>query len=74
VSSKRFSVGDRITAEFDTEAFNVFNHTQFTGVNNSPGCFGACGSFALNAGNDTCVNGDDTLGIVASGFLNPYAA
>jgi hypothetical protein len=68
---KHFPVGDRITTEFRAEAFNVFNHTQFTGINGSPSCFGPNGSFGFNAGNDACVNGDTANGQAASSFLHP---
>jgi hypothetical protein len=77
---KRFPVGDRLTTEFRAEAFNVFNHTQFTSFNNSPGCFLPNGKYTYNAGNDFCVNGetqtDPTTGqlsyvILPSTFLHP---
>ncbi len=79
---KHFPIHEKVTAEFRAEAFNVFNHTQFTslntgystGINNSPGCFGPNAGFANNAGNNICVNGDPTQGILPSGFLHPGAA
>jgi hypothetical protein len=32
---KRFPVHDRMSIEFRIEAFNVFNHTEWNGVNNA---------------------------------------
>ncbi|WP_263357844.1 TonB-dependent receptor [Acidicapsa ligni] len=71
---KHFAIGKKVTTEFRAEAFNVFNHAQFTGVNNSPGCFGQNGNNANSAGNTECVNGEPDQGIVASNFLHPSAA
>ena len=71
---KHFPIFEQVTAELRVEAFNVFNHPQFGGVNNSPGCFTANGSSAFNAGSDTCVNGNSAQGILPSGFLHPSYA
>ena len=68
---KRFSLGDRLHAEFRAEAFNVFNHPQFFSVNNSPGCFLPNGNSTYNAGADACVNGSTDQGILPSSFLHP---
>jgi len=68
---KHFPIGEKVTTEFRAEAFNVFNHTQFTAVNSSPSCFAQYGSFAFNSGNSDCVNGNPSEGIEASGFLHP---
>ena len=68
---KRFAMGDRLTAEFRTEAFNVFNHTQFTGVNNSPSCYLPDGNDSYSAGAETCVDGNPSEGYLPSGFLHP---
>ena len=68
---KRFPIGERLNAEFRTEAFNVFNHTQFTGFNNSPGCFLPNGNEQYNAGASTCVEGNADQGYLPSTFLHP---
>jgi hypothetical protein len=68
---KRFPIGDRLTTEFRAESFNTFNHTQFTSFNNSPGCFLPNGNYTYNAGASTCVQGDQDLGYLPSGFLHP---
>jgi hypothetical protein len=68
---KHFPIGEKLNAEFRTEAFNVFNHTQFQGVNNSPSCFLPNLNFAYNAGSSECVNGDLPQGIEPSGFMHP---
>ncbi len=68
---KHFQLNDRWMAEFRTEAFNVFNHPQFDGVNNSPSCYLPNGSFQYNAGADTCVDGNAAEGYLPSGFLHP---
>jgi outer membrane receptor protein involved in Fe transport len=66
---KHFPIEDKVTAEFRAEAFNVFNHTQNTAVNSSPGCYGPNDGFANNAGNTVCVNGDGNS-ILPSAFLH----
>ena len=73
---KHFPITENVTTEFRAEAFNVFNHSQFTGLNNSPSCYGPNAGFANNAGNAVCVNGstpdqNGTQSILPSGFLHP---
>jgi hypothetical protein len=69
---KRFPIGDHLTSEFRTEAFNVFNHTQFTGVNNYAGCFLQTNpnSPTYSAGAGDCVEGNGST-YFASDFLHP---
>jgi hypothetical protein len=38
---KNFDVREGMRFEFRTEAFNVFNHTQWSTINSSAGCYGA---------------------------------
>jgi hypothetical protein len=68
---KHFPIGEKLNTEFRAEAFNVFNHTQFQGVNSSPSCFAQYGGFAYNAGNNDCVNGNAAEGIEPSNFMHP---
>ncbi|HEX4022055.1 MAG TPA: carboxypeptidase regulatory-like domain-containing protein [Acidobacteriaceae bacterium] len=70
---KNFPITERVTSQFRAEAFNIFNHTQVTGINNSPGCFDSNAGFAYNAGAADCVAGVPSQGIQASTFLHPNA-
>jgi hypothetical protein len=60
---KRFAVSEAKRFEFRTEAFNIFNHTQWAGINNGMTCYG--GSFNSAADAD-CV--------ATSNFLHPNSA
>jgi hypothetical protein len=64
---KRFKVRESMAFEFRAEAFNVFNHPQWTGVNAT-----ACG-LEVNSGADDCVNGD-SVGDAPNNFLHPNGA
>jgi hypothetical protein len=65
---KHFPIKEKTTIEFRTEAFNVFNHPEFTGINNSaPDCYGANDGYTYNFGYNACVQG--VYG--PSSFLHP---
>jgi Carboxypeptidase regulatory-like domain/TonB-dependent Receptor Plug Domain len=61
---KRFKIRENMSFEVRAEAFNVFNHPQWTGINNS-----ACG-LEVNSGANDCVNGD-SFGDAPNNFLHP---
>jgi hypothetical protein len=79
---KHFTINERAAFEFRTEAFNVFNHTEwgyiaggagsaggngsYTGGSSSIGCYGDNGS----AGDPSCVNDPAN----PNNFLRPGAA
>lgn len=67
---KRFKIDESKAIEFRAEAFNVFNHPQWNGVNNT-----SCG-YEVNSGAPDCVNGssDPNNPLIASGFLHPSGA
>jgi len=58
---KRFPIKEKAAFEFRWETFNLFNHTQYNGINSGMDCVGG----ALNsAGDASCISGS------ASGFLH----
>jgi hypothetical protein len=59
---KHFPIRDNAYLEFRTEAFNVFNHTEWNGVNSAVSCYGINNS----AGDAGC--------IASSTFLHPTGA
>jgi hypothetical protein len=59
---KRFFVTETAFFEFRAEAFNIFNHTQFSGVNNDISCYGGANN---SAGDPSCF---------ATSFLHPSGA
>jgi hypothetical protein len=60
---KHFQVRESKAFEFRAEGFNVFNHTQFSAVNNSTSCFGGSD---YSAGDAACLANNN--------FLRPSAA
>jgi hypothetical protein len=59
---RRFPIRENTGFEFRVEAFNVFNHTQWAGVNNNTSCYGGPNN---SAGDPSCLN---------NGFLHPGGA
>jgi hypothetical protein len=59
---KRFAITEFRAFEFRAEAFNVFNHTQWSGVNNGASCYGGPNN---SAGDPSCLS---------SSFLHPSGA
>ena len=63
---KRFPIRENAAIEFRAEAFNVFNHTQFSGVNNYYSCVGGANN---SAGDPSCFGTSNFL--QATGAHNP---
>jgi hypothetical protein len=59
---KRFAITESRAFEFRAEAFNVFNHTQWGGVNSGANCYGGPNN---SAGDPSCLD---------SSFLHPSYA
>ena len=59
---KNFAVNERAGFQFRAEAFNVFNHTQWSGINNSISCYGGSNN---SAGDPSCLG---------QSFLHPNGA
>jgi hypothetical protein len=60
---KHFEIRESKAFEFRAEGFNVFNHTQWNGINASPSCFGGSD---FSPGDASC--------LANSNFLRPNAA
>ncbi len=60
---KNFQIRERATFEFRAEGYNVFNHTQFSGINNGASCVAGSNN---SAGDPSCVS--------TSSFLHPNGA
>jgi hypothetical protein len=55
---KRFEIKEEKAFEFRAEAFNVFNHTQWSGVNTGTSCFAGTD---FNAGDLSCLANNNFL-------------
>jgi hypothetical protein len=67
---KHFRVRESMALEFRAEAFNIFNHPQWTGLNTNS-CGYVTDSGSGNSGSQDCVNGNAGNGEVPSNFLHP---
>jgi hypothetical protein len=55
---KHFEIKEEKAIEFRAEGFNVFNHTQWNGVNSGTSCFGGSD---FNAGDASCLANNNFL-------------
>ncbi len=60
---KHFAITESRGFEFRAEAFNLFNHTQWNGINNTASCYAGTNN---SAGDPSC--------IATAGFLHPSGA
>jgi len=67
---KRFKFRESKVIEFRAEAFNVFNHPQWNGVNNTS-CGYVTDSGSGSSGSQDCVNGNPDNQEVPTNFLHP---
>ena len=52
---KRFPIRENMGFQFRWEMFNIFNHTQYNGINNSMDCAGTTANFSASASD--CIQG-----------------
>ncbi len=68
---KQFALLREWALQIRAEGFNVFNHTQFDGVNSSPGCFLPYGNQEYSAGASDCVYGASDGSVDSQGLFHP---
>ncbi len=64
---KHFAITEARAFEFRAEAFNVFNHTQWSGINSSISCYGGSN---FSAGDASCIANPNN----SDSFLHPSGA
>ncbi|HXW57179.1 MAG TPA: carboxypeptidase regulatory-like domain-containing protein [Candidatus Cybelea sp.] len=69
---KNFKIKESMAVQFRAEAFNVFNHTEWSGVNSGVTCYGAAAPYSPT--DASCVNAAATPELYWYGFGQPSGA